>query len=184
MSNLTAIELKAEAEAEVVAALEQLTETQRRRVLKRVSGSSLAQIAEEEGRAVSTIDESLKAPGVQGFFSILGVAMRAHKRADGTEIHPILASLTNIADIAHNAMRAVVVGDGNGHSHVQMVPDYPTRLAASAKLISLVDKKPEPPPIPAAGVHNGAPTASASETLELEQTQTTRRRLRVSQTRK
>ena len=184
MSELTPIELKAEAEAEVVAALERLTETQRRRVLKRVSGSSLAQIAEEEGRAVSTVDESLKAPAVTHFFSILGVAMRAHKRADGTEIDPILACLTNIADIAHNAMRAVVVGDGNGHSHVQMVPDYTTRLAASAKLISLVDQRPEARAVPAAGVHGGAPPASASETLEVEQTQTTSQLLRVRQTRK
>jgi hypothetical protein len=167
MSEVTELELPEGAEGEVASALGKLTETQHRRVLKRVGGASLARIAQEEGRAISTIDESLKAPAVQEFFSILGCQMRV--KEDGELINPVLGSLSIIYSISQNATRAVVVSDGDGRTHLEQVPDYATRLAAASKFLGLVDK---PPP------------AAASDTLEVEQTETRSHRTRVRQTRK
>jgi len=117
---------------EVAQRIATLTATQVRRVTARVEGQSLATIAQAEGCSIQSVHESLRAPKVQQAFDIMGRSLAAVDPESGKTVDFVLTLLANVWDIASGATRAVAVGD-----RIEMVPDYPTRLAASAKLLSL-----------------------------------------------
>lgn len=175
MSNELAI--PESAEAAVSAALARLTKTQLRRVLARADGATLQQIADSEGCSASAIDQSLKSQAVRDAMSVLGYNLTVARgtKNDVAIIDPVLIMLENLLEIATNATRALVVSEGSGVTRAKEVPDYPTRLAATAKFLSLVDRGPSSRP-------QATAEAPARPSVELEQTQTTStsRRVRVS----
>jgi hypothetical protein len=162
------------AEDEVESALSRLTPTQRERLLKRVAGATLAEIAKAEGRSIAAVDESLKSPAVRQATTILGRSLEMQNSKTGEVSDILKVLLGNALSIALNATRPVVVSDGNGGSVVKQVVDYKTRLDASTRLLALVDPPVPEPPAPVAA------SPAARPTVELEQTQMTKRRVRVS----
>lgn len=113
-----------------------LTETQRHRLIERLGGKSLQQIATTEGKSKSAIAESLKAPAVRRTLSILGQQMTV--KQDGADVNLIAALLGELSEIALSATKVVVVGSG-----VRIVADNRMRLDAISKLLTLIDKPPE-----------------------------------------
>src|SRR5579883_2511678 len=163
---------------QVLEALATLTPTQQRRVIARLGGATLQEIANAEGCSTSAIDQSLKSPSVKTAFSILGYDAFVIKRKSGDtfeDVNPILVVLQQLFDVACNASKAVVVSKASGVTHIEKVEDYPTRLAAISKILSLVNI-----PSPA---QPGEKTARSGQGVELEQTETemrsTRRRVRL-----
>ncbi|HEY5427278.1 MAG TPA: hypothetical protein VIJ77_12065 [Candidatus Tumulicola sp.] len=97
-----------------------LTRTQKRRVAKRLGGESIRAIAKAEGRAPSTVAESLSAPSVRAYIAARLRIMRAGDQ-------PLFdALLERLADLAFNAQRP-----GPGF----MVPDNRIRFEAIQKLL-------------------------------------------------
>lgn len=101
-----------------------LTRTQKRRVAKRLEGQSIRAIANAEGRAPSTVAESLAAPSVRAYIA----ARLRIMRAGDQPIFDLL--LERLADLAFNATRP-----GPGY----MVPDNRVRFDAILKLLHYYD---------------------------------------------
>ena len=131
--------MSSNAEDIAVEAAELLTDTQRRRLIERLSGKSLQEIATQEGRSKSAIAESLKTPAIRETLTILGRQMTAHVQdpKTGEEVDLINALLRELASIALNATRAVVVNTGLGMQSIQYVKDNRTRLDAIGRLLDL-----------------------------------------------
>ncbi len=106
------------------ASTKRLTPTQNRRVAKRLEGESVRAIAKSEGRAPSTISESLAAPSVRAY---IAARLRIARVGDQPLIDTLLERLM---DLAFNATRP---GPG------PMVPDNRTRLDAILKLLHYYD---------------------------------------------
>lgn len=101
-----------------------LTRTQKRRVAKRLEGESIRAIANAEGRAPSSVAESLAAPSVRAYIA----ARLRIMRAGDQPLFDVL--LERLADIAFNATRP-----GPGY----MVPDNRMRFDAILKLLYYYD---------------------------------------------
>jgi hypothetical protein len=176
-----ALALTEQGEEELATSLAALTETQRRRVLARLGGSTLQEIATAEGCSPSAVDQSLKSPGVKAVQTFLGNHIKVYQKnvttGEREVIDPIVKMLENVIAIAVNATRSVVVSDGGGVTRVVKVADYPTRLAASVKFLSFVDLEPTRAASP---TEISRSAASPAVELEQEETTSTRRRLRVS----
>lgn len=128
---------------EVAHRIATLTSAQVRRVTARLKGQSLATIAEAEGCSIQSVHESLRVPKVAATFEIMGQTLAAKDRETGEDVNLLLLLLENVWSIATQATRAVQV---NGT--IEHVPDYPTRLAASTRLLSLakpLQRSPETP---------------------------------------
>ncbi len=124
-------------------AVESLTPTQLRRLSSRLEGKSLATIAESENCSVQSVHETLRVPKVAATFEIMGQTLAAKDRETGEDVNLLLLLLENVWSIATHATRAVQI---NGT--IEHVPDYPTRLAASTRLLSLakpLQRSPETP---------------------------------------
>jgi hypothetical protein len=101
-----------------------LTKTQERRAVARLEGKSIRAIAKAEGRAPSTIAESLAAPTVRA-------RIAAELRLIRVEGQPLVrAVLTQIVKIAFGAEKQGPLG---------RCPDYRTRLDACVKLLHYYD---------------------------------------------
>ena len=149
-----------------------LTETQARRLAKSIQGESLAAIATTEGCSKQAVAKSLAAPAVrQTAFKILGRELMTQDKATGEMRDIVAEALSVVVHVMENATRPVVLtqsyGSGGGsQQHIERVPDYPTRLAAATRLLSLVDK-------PEAAV---PPAVSIAEERETVTTHTRERR--------
>ena len=104
--------------------LAETTPTQQRRAKEYLSGKTVRAIAKEEGRAPSTVSESLTAPSVRGLIA----AQLRLMSANGEPV--FLAALRELASIALGAQRPGPFG---------MVPDNRVRLDAILKLLHYYD---------------------------------------------
>jgi hypothetical protein len=101
-----------------------LTTTQERRAVARLEGKSIREIAKAEGRAPSTVAESLSAPTVRA-------RIAAELRFIRVDDEPLLrAVLRQLVRIAFGAERPGQFGRW---------PDYRTRLDACVKLLHYYD---------------------------------------------
>lgn len=110
-----------------------LTATQERRAVARLQGKSIRAIAKAEGRAPSTVAESLSAPTVRA-------RIAAELRLVRVDDEPLVrAVLRQVIQIAFGAEKPGPLG---------RYPDYRTRLDACVKLLSYYDADAAPTPAP------------------------------------
>lgn len=125
------------------ATIPRLTKTQANRLVARVQGASLPTIAQAEGVTKQSVAETLRAPAVQEAVStILGRPMEAVDKATGKQVNIVCKALEMLVEAMENATRFVPSGGGR----FSRVPDYPRRVAAASRILSLVDRP--------ASVHN------------------------------
>ncbi len=134
---------------------ESLSPTQERRAIARVQGKSIREIAQAEGRAPSTIAESLAAPTVRA-------RIAAELRLMYVKQKPLLSAV--LEQLVTIALGAEKPGGPYGDSW----PDYRTRLDACMKLLHYYDASD--------GSDRGVTTASVEqEAVERSITATERR---------
>ena len=155
-----------------------LTSTQRRRVKKRLEGATLSEIANSEGRAISTIDESLKSPKVREAITVLGHEVLLYRRETGEAISLLTMLLDNLRRIALTATRPITVSY-QGMQTVEMVPDFRVRLDATTRFLEFI----EPSLATSPGRHPEDSKESATvQAVEVRRTVTSSEKLRVSRT--
>lgn len=115
-----------------------LSPVQERRAIARVQGKSIRQIAEAEGRAPSTIAESLAAPSVR---ARIGAELRLIK----IKGEPLLRA------VLHQVITIALGAEKPGGPYGQRWPDYRTRLDACIKLLHYYDAASNREPEPARG---------------------------------
>ena len=132
-----------------------LSPTQERRAIARAQGKSIREIAEAEGRAPSTIAESLAAPTVRA-------RIAAELRLMYVNQKPVLrAVLEQLVTIALGAEKP-------GGPYGDRWPDYRTRLDACMKLLNYYDA-------PDGSERGSSPPAFEQEAVERSITATERR---------
>jgi hypothetical protein len=161
----------------LAAALAALTPAQRERALAHLGGESTTAIAVREGVSPQAVDQSLRSPAVQAFYSIAGhrYMVGGLKRGSGGEMKLIpVALFENLVTIALAAERPVIFG-----ASYALVPDYNLRLEATLKVIELIvppDGAPDCPPVQSPH-ESGAGEVVAREKTTVSRTREIRRRV-------
>jgi len=115
-----------------------LTEVQQRRVLARLEGQSIGEIATAEGRAKASVRETLETPAVRNVLAEIANVDLMYE--DGSSGNLLQKMLMVVVDATTCATRPFVLAEYGGGERIEHVPDYRTRVDAAARVLALIPK--------------------------------------------